>query len=357
MVVYKQGNLLDEPAEALVNTVNEVGVMGKGIALMFKEAFPANTAAYEAACKAREVQVGRVLVTQNPALVGPRFIVNFPTKKHWRQPSRIEWIRDGLADLVRIVRELGIRSIAIPPLGCGNGGLDWGEVRPLIEEAFAGLPEVSVVVYEPTRVYQNTLKPSGVATLTPARALVAELVRRYGVLGFDCTLLEVHKLVWFLQRIIRRTTAPDPLRLSFSASKYGPYAERLRHLLDGLDGSYLRCERRLADARPFDEIEFVESERDTVMGYVNTNAQEYLEALEQTAALVDGFESPLGLELLATVDWMLLEMRCEASVEGLRAGLARWPGGASAARRKDAIFDERLLGLALARLVSAGMLE
>jgi O-acetyl-ADP-ribose deacetylase (regulator of RNase III) len=149
MIRYVQGNLLDAPVEALVNAVNEVGVMGKGIALTFREAFPESARAYEAACRRGEVHVGHMFVTRHEALFGPRWIVHFPTKRHWRQPSRLEWIREGLQDLVRIVRENGIRSLAVPPLGCGNGGLAWRDVKPEIATALGVLAGVDVLVYEP----------------------------------------------------------------------------------------------------------------------------------------------------------------------------------------------------------------
>ena len=353
MIRYTQGNLLEAPAEALVNTVNEVGVMGKGIALMFRDTFPDNARAYEDACKAGEVQVGHVLATRNPALLGPRWIIHFPTKKHWRNPSKLEWVRDGLKDLVRVVREQGIRSIALPPLGCGNGGLEWSQVRREIEAAAAEMPEVDVIVYEPTEAYQNAPKRVGVEELTPARALIAELVRRYAVLGLECTNLEVQKLAWFLHRMIGALKLPDPLDLRFAADKYGPYADRLRHLLNGLDGSYLHCEKRLADAGPFDLIWFEDSKRDKVEEYLRSvQAADYLPAVERTAAIIDGFESPLGMELLATVDWLLTEGGCDPSVEGLRQGLRSWPGGKGAARRKLKLFDDRLLRLALERLTA-----
>lgn len=149
MIRYTRGNMLDASAEALVNTVNEVGVMGKGIARMFREAFPESARAYQDASARGEVRVGHVFVTQNHALVGPRWILHFPTKKHWRHPARLEWIREGLEDLVRVVRANGIRSLALPPLGCGNGGLEWTQVRREIETALADLPDVDVLVYEP----------------------------------------------------------------------------------------------------------------------------------------------------------------------------------------------------------------
>ena len=354
MIRYVQGNLLRSNAEALVNTVNEVGVMGKGVALMFRDAYPESARLYQEASKAGQVQVGRMHVTPNPELVGPRWIINFPTKKHWRNPSKLEWVREGLKDLVRVIAEHGITSIALPPLGCGNGGLEWTQVRREIENALADIPGVDVTVYEPSVAYQNAPKRAGVEELTPARALVAELVRRYLVLGIDCTNLEVQKLVWFLRRSITVLALPDPLKLDFKADKYGPYADRLRHLLDNLDGSYLHCEKRLSDAGPFDLIWFEDARRGVVQEYLERGeGKKFLPALNATAATIDGFESPLGMELLATVDWLLQEEGAPpASVESLRVALGKWPGGKAAAARKLELFDGRLLELALDRLTS-----
>src|SRR3954467_571360 len=135
MIRYTTGNLLEADAEALVNTVNTMGVMGKGIALMFKERFTDNYRAYAAACKQKQVELGQMFVTESLELGGPRWIINFPTKANWRFPSRLEWIEAGLRDLRSVIEEKGIKSIAIPPLGSGNGGLDWRDVRPLIEGA------------------------------------------------------------------------------------------------------------------------------------------------------------------------------------------------------------------------------
>lgn len=160
---FTTGNLLDADVEAIVNAVNTHGVMGRGIALMFKERYPANYKAYAAACKAGEVRVGQMFVTNVDELGGgPRWVINFPTKEHWRPPTKIEWVRDGLAALRELILEKGIRSVAVPPLGCGNGGLDWRAVRPLIEETLGDLEGVEVVVYEPTAKYQNVTKKKGV---------------------------------------------------------------------------------------------------------------------------------------------------------------------------------------------------
>lgn len=353
MIRYAQGNLLAAPVEALVNTVNEVGVMGKGIALMFREAFPDAAREYEQAAKEGRVRVGHMLVTRNRALIDPRWIIHFPTKRHWRNPSKLEWVREGLRDLIRVIREKQIESIALPPLGCGNGGLDWELVKREIEGAVAEIPNVDVLVFAPTAEYQNTAKRQGVEALTPARALIAELVRRYAVLGLECTNLEVQKLAWFLDRSIKALRLLDPLTLNFAANKYGPYADRLRHLLNGLDGSYLHCEKRLSDAGPLDLIWFEDSKRDNLELFLKTpEAAPYQPALERTAALIDGFESPLGMELLATTDW-LLRNGVQATVSDVRAGLAEWPGGAAAAKRKNRLFDDRLVSLALERLSSS----
>ena len=150
MLEFKQDNLLEEDAEALVNAVNCVGVMGKDIALQFKQAFSENFQQYKKACDAKEVQPGRMFTVPTGKLFNPKYIINFPTKRHWRDKSKIEDIQTGLKALVAEVQQLGITSIAIPALGCGNGGLDWLEVKPRIESAFVELPEVKVVVFEPT---------------------------------------------------------------------------------------------------------------------------------------------------------------------------------------------------------------
>jgi O-acetyl-ADP-ribose deacetylase (regulator of RNase III) len=354
MLQYTQGNLLEAETEALVNTVNEIGVMGKGIALMFREAFPENTRQYMVACKAKDVHVGTMFVVREKDLTGARWIINFPTKKHWRHPSKLEWIRDGLQDLARVIREKQIRSVAVPPLGCGAGGLEWSQVKQEIELALGQLDNVNIVVFAPTSEYQNAPKRSGVEELTPARALMAELVRRYSVLGLDCTNLEVQKLGWFLTRVIHKRQLTDPLELIYSANKFGPYADNLRHLLNGLDGSYLHCEKRLSDAGPSDLIWFEDSKRSRVAAFLQSEEGiPYHDALEETAAVIDGFESPLGMELLATVDWMVAEKHCGLTLESVKDGLARWPGGQAAARRKETLFDNRLLGLAIDRLTAA----
>jgi O-acetyl-ADP-ribose deacetylase (regulator of RNase III) len=352
MMRFVQGNLIDAKVEALVNTVNTVGVMGKGIALMFKEAFPANFRAYEDACKRKQVKIGHMFVTENQAFEGPRWIINFPTKRHWRQPSRLEWITEGLQDLRRVIQDNNIRSIALPPLGAGNGRLDWREVRAEIERTLGDLRDVEIVIYEPTEKYQNVAKRTGVEELTPARVLIAEMIRRYWVLGIECTYLEVQKLGWFLERSIRSLGIEDPLKLHFQADKYGPYSDRLRRLLDALDGTYLHCDKRLSDAGPSDTIWFDEERRRYVDLFLQQDSSKHLNRiLDLTSKRIDGFESPLGMELLATVDWLIQREHAEPTLSGIRAGLQNWPAGRGAAERKLRLFNDRLLKLALDRVI------
>ena len=209
------GNLLDagngHEAEALVNTVNTVGVMGKGIALQFRLAYPRNYELYRAACKRGEVVPGKMFIVPTDRLDNPRYIVNFPTKRHWKGDSRVEDIESGLADLVRFIQAEKIQSIAVPPLGCGNGGLDWSDVRPRIVKAFESLPDVRVLLYEPAgapepdKITVATARPE----MNSNRAALITLMRNYGEVGYRLTMLEIQKLTYFLQ------LAGQPLRLQF----------------------------------------------------------------------------------------------------------------------------------------------
>ena len=303
MLAYKTGDMLAEDAEALVNTVNCVGVMGRGIALQFKNAFPENFAEYARACKRDEVQPGRMFVVETHRLTSPRYIVNFPTKRHWRGKSRMEDIDAGLVDLQRVIREKGIRSIAIPPLGSGLGGLDWTKVRPRIDEALRGFNDVRVVIFEPggAPAPQQIAKRQTAPNMTPGRAALVGLMHRYlgGLLDPFVTLLEVHKLMYFM-----KVSGEDSLdRLQVVKGHYGPYAENLSHVLREIDGYFVSGYRDGGDA-PHKQLELVP-------GAVR-DADEFLRAHPKTQArfdrvadLVSGFETPFGLELLSTVHWVM----------------------------------------------------
>ena len=299
MIEFKQGNLLEENTEAIVNTVNCVGVMGKGIALQFKQAFPENFRQYERACRAGEVQPGRMFSVNTVNILYPRYIINFPTKRHWRGKSKIEDIKSGLKALVAEVQQLGIGSIAIPPLGCGNGGLDWGEVKPLIESAFAQLPDVQVIIFEPSGAPAAEKMP--VATpkpkITRARALFIRLLELYGIPGYELTKLEIQKLAYFLQE------AGEPLRLPYVKHIYGPYAANLNHVLKDIEGHYIRG---YGDGTGKAEIYVLPEGREAAQTFLEKEP-EAQERLERVSSLITGFETPYGLELLATVHWVAKE--------------------------------------------------
>jgi O-acetyl-ADP-ribose deacetylase (regulator of RNase III) len=315
MIEIAKGNILEADAEALVNTVNCIGFMGKGIALQFKQAWPANFKAYESACHAGEVVPGAMFIFDNGRLINPRYIINFPTKRHWRGKSRIADIRSGLTALIADVRRLCIGSVAVPPLGCGLGGLDWGEVRPLIETAFSELPTVRVLLYEPVGTPNAKSMPVGTARphMTPARALFVKLMDTYAALEYSRTLLEVQKLAYFLQE------AGEPLRLKYEAGHYGPYAANLNKVLEVMEGHFIRG---YGDSqKPNAEIELLPGAVEEATSFL-AGKSESLARLERVAQLIEGFETPYGMELLATTHWVAHRGGPTSDVPAFDAGQA-----------------------------------
>jgi O-acetyl-ADP-ribose deacetylase (regulator of RNase III) len=300
MISLKSGDILADVAEAVVNTVNCVGVMGRGIALQFKKAFPENFKVYEEACERGQVQPGRMLFFDIGRLQNPRYVINFPTKRHWKGKSRIEDIEAGLVALVREVKARGIRSIAIPPLGCGLGGLDWDVVRPMIESAFRDLPDVDVRIYEPggAPVAEEMVKSKAVPTMTAGRAALIELVRQYlsAVMDPFVTLLEVHKLMYFMQE------AGEPLKLKFKKAPYGPYAENLRHVLTAIEGHFISGYGDAADD-PMKPLELLPNSLSAAEATL-AERPDTAERFQNVARLIEGFESTYGMELLSTVHWV-----------------------------------------------------
>jgi O-acetyl-ADP-ribose deacetylase (regulator of RNase III) len=305
MIGYKTGNIFEEDAEALVNTVNCVGFMGRGIALQFKKAWPENFKAYAAACRRQEVQPGRMFVFETGRLTNPRYIINFPTKRHWRGKARIEDIEDGLEALVTEIRRRGISSIALPPLGAGLGGLQWADVRTCIEGAMRELPEVRIVVFEPagTRALPSSMRRGKVPKMTRGRAALVGLMERYlaGLLDPFVSLLEVHKLMYFMQE------AGEPLRLRFAKGPYGPYAENLRHVLSEIEG-YYTSGYGVGGDEPDKVLELVPGAVNDARRVLAERPRSF-ERFDRVAKLVEGFESPFGLELLSTVHWVVTRDR------------------------------------------------
>lgn len=301
MIEYKRGDILQDGAEALVNTVNCVGVMGRGIALQFKNAFPENFEAYATACKNEEVQPGRMFVFETKKLTNPRYIINFPTKRHWRGKSRIEDIEAGLKALVETIRQYRIRSIAIPPLGSGLGGLDWSEVKPRIEASLRPLTDVHIFLYTPQGApdTEKMVHNRAVPTMTPGRAALVELMNRYlaGLLDPFVTLLEVHKLMYLMQE------AGEPLHLKYQKGPYGPYAENLRHVLNAIEGHLVSGYADGGDS-PNKHLKLVPGAVEDASIFLQQHP-DTLARFDKVAKLVEGFESPFGLELLSTVYWII----------------------------------------------------
>jgi len=297
MIEDGQGNLLEADAEALVNTVNTVGYMGKGIALQFKQAYPENFSVYAKAVRGGEVQPGRMLVVPTGFVTNPRYIINFPTKRHWRGRSRIEDIETGLDALVLEIKRLGLRSIAIPPLGCGNGGLDWKDVRPRIVRALDKVPDLRVLLFAPRGAPAPTDMPIGTRRprMTAGRALLVKLMDQYAVLAYRLTLLEVHKLAYFLQE------AGESLRLRYEKGHYGPYASNLNKALERIEGHFIRG---YGDSqRPDVEIGLLRGATAEADAFLVLH-DESRARLRRVAALIEGFETPYGMELLSSVHWV-----------------------------------------------------
>jgi O-acetyl-ADP-ribose deacetylase (regulator of RNase III) len=334
MIEYKKGDILHEDAEALVNTVNCVGIMGRGIALQFKNAYPENFKSYVAACERNEVQPGQMLIFPTGRLTNPKYIINFPTKRHWRGKSRIKDIDAGLVALVSEIRSRNIHSIAIPPLGSGLGGLDWSDVRPRIENSLRGLDNVRVVIFEPAASSDDTRfnHSSDVPKMTAGRAALVGLMNRYlgGLLDPFITLLEVHKLMYFMEQ------SGEPLRLKFTKGPYGPYAENLRHVLKAVEGHLVSGYADGGDA-PDKQLKLVPGAVEDAAAFLESNVETQAR-LDRVSKLVEGFESPFGLELLSTVHWV-------ASREGATSidQIARMTYSWNERKKR---FSERQIGLA-----------
>ncbi len=300
MIEFQKGDILGADAEALVNTVNCVGVMGRGIALQFKHEFPENFTDYQAACKRREVRPGEMFVVRLGRLQNPGYIINFPTKRHWKGKSRIEDIEAGLDALATTIQDLGIKSIAVPPLGCGLGGLDWRQVRRRIEQSLGALADVRVLVYEPAGApaAEAMVKTKRAPKMTPGRAALLGLMRRYLAAVMDpyVSLLEMHKLMYFMQE------AGERLRLRFAKGPYGPYAENLRHVLTEIEGHFITGYGDAEDD-PGKQIELNVEASQRVEGFLHKHPQTRAH-FDQVGELIRGFETPYGMELLSTVHWV-----------------------------------------------------
>jgi O-acetyl-ADP-ribose deacetylase (regulator of RNase III) len=278
-------------------------------------------------------------------LVKPNYIINFPTKDHWRGASRMEFIRDGLVDLVAQVRRLGIRSIAIPPLGCGNGGLNWAEVRPLIESAFEVLPDVEVRLFEPggtpnpRTMEVRTKRPR----MTPGRAAIIKALDTYRELNYGLSKIEVQKLAYFLQE------AGEPLKLQFVKHHYGPYSDTLRHALNTMEGHFIRG---LGDGVVEAEIEPTEDALAEAEAFIAAEGHGALsDHVKRVGRLIEGYQSSYGMELLASVHWVAAHEPGVRSVEEAITAVHDWND------RKKLLMQPDHIKLAWQRLADEGWLS
>ena len=300
-MIYTKGNILSTDAQAIVNTVNTVGVMGKGIALQFKERYPANFKEYARQCKLGLVRIGKMLVTRDNSLDGEKIIINFPTKTEWYKKSQYSYIEEGLEDLVRVIEEYNIKSIAIPPLGCGNGGLRWEKVKELMERYLSKMETVEIKVFEPNDDVKQILENEVIRKnkeLTNARAMLLYALFRYEKLGEIATPFAANKIAYFLQK------SGEPLKLQFVPYIYGPYAQAVEKVLYALNGKYLSGMEQM-NASPFEPLKLNYQRYEEVEAYIGKNlSPEQTERLANLFVLIEGFESSLALEILATTHFV-----------------------------------------------------
>jgi len=339
-ITFKKGDLLIEKVEALVNTVNTVGVMGKGIALQFKQQYPTNFKLYKRACEKGEVEVGKMFVTALNQMIPPYYIINFPTKQHWRAKSRIEYITEGLDDFIKVLKKTDIKSVAIPPLGCGNGGLNWEEVKSIISQKTKSLPEVTFIIYEPTSEVGNTkIRSKKRPKLTHLRAMLLAGLFQYQQLGYDITILEAQKIAYFLERF------GNDFQLNFVKHHYGPYSDKLRHVLNDLDGFYISG-MNFNTAKPFDKLILQEATQALVRSFIDEKCTpNQKDSLEILYALIQGFETPLGMELLSSLDFLIKQNpTLLQDIDGIETAIHQWNP------RKRKLMSRRHLKITLERL-------
>jgi O-acetyl-ADP-ribose deacetylase (regulator of RNase III) len=342
-IEYKIGDMFEEPTEAIVNTVNCVGVMGKGVALEFKRRWPENFRAYKRLCDAGQLAPGKMFVFENKDILGQtfhRFLINFPTKQHWRAQSKTEYIESGLDSFVCQVRNLGIKSVALPPLGCGNGGLDWSEVRPLIERKLSPLADVRFVVFTPAA---DMTPPEQVAVpndLTVGRAtMMVVFTELEKFFGGHLTRLTAQKLAYFLQ------LTGDDFGLKFEKHQFGPYSETLHQAFKAMEAK-----------------QYITGYSDTNRTVVVTPAtfaasDEFLKAkgidvsplVSRLSLLIEGYESPYGMELLSSVHFLFATEGITTQPE-MSEALEAWND------HKQASFPREAVTAALERLKEDGYL-
>ncbi len=342
MIRYTNGNIFESNAMALVNTVNTEGIMGKGLALQFKSRFPENFRAYKKACDANAVALGHMFIYETGSLIGPRYIINFPTKDKWRNRSLMSSIRDGLVALAEEIKAKGITSVAIPPLGCGLGGLPWHDVKVEMERALGHLQDVDIQVFEPLAGDNPAPVPLPGRKLTLVKASILYAFQRYMrmAVSTEMTFVEAHKLCYFMQ------VFGLDMGLHFAPWRYGPYAKNLKFVFQDMEGIWIEG---FGDgtAGAFSTFRLL-PRADEAKAVCNPQPGDLFSRLEK---FIESFESPLGLELLATVHWLIAEEKIPAELTAISTAIGNWCGNRDGyGTRKKLLFHDDLLRMAVERL-------
>lgn len=301
MIKFVTGNILESSAECLINTVNCEGYMGKGIAYQFKQKYPLNNVDYVKACKNKELIIGKLHYYYE----GGKLIVNFPTKDKWRAKSKMEYVEKGLRELVILIEKLSIKSIAIPPLGCGNGGLSWGEVKPVLLNYMEKFSEsMEILIYEPSQNYKATIK---VAPQLSVSHLVLMKIKMNNTKKFSA--LRLQKTAYFTNLFM------EEHYFRFEKHRFGPYAHSIDILSKTIkefqsyyktkdtSEAYSIAKKELISKKTEEKLNDIEPSLNRAIEYVNT------------------IETDKELELLSTICYIIQtqEIMCEEEVvDGFR---------------------------------------
>lgn len=336
MFIFKSGNLFDEinNVEAIINTVNCVGVMGKGIALEFKKRYPINLINYEKSCKNKELKPGKMLTVINDSNISPKYIINFPTKLHWKNPSKIEYIAQGLDALKLEIKKYSLKSIAMPALGCGNGGLDWNQVKPIIINKLSDLPDVKFYIYEPN---VNKISSETKIKITKPRALLLLLIDHYNNSAFkqQVTYEEVNRLAFLAQSLGAK------LNLNFKETRLGPYDTNLNKLLLALSkNEYIQIEKTSKNINYIQvNIKKFKQKKSTLKDI------EIKKLYKNITELLSGFESEDRIKILTLAVWLYESEDINRSEDQLFSSLLRWNN------KEDLDFSESTMNEAVRRVI------
>jgi len=340
-IYFEKGNLFETNAEAIVNTVNCVGVMGKGVALEFKNRWPDNFKAYKKLCQSKQLRPGKVFIFDTGDLFDDpkkiqRYLINFPTKDHWRSKSKMSYIEEGLDDLLVKLGNLNIKSVALPPLGCGNGGLNWGQVKSLLEEKLSKIQSIDFHIYDPK---ENILSPEyesiPLSDMTEKRATLVKTIGEFEpYFGGYLTRISLQKIVYFLQSM------QIDYGVEFSCNTHGPYSEELHNIFKVMDDKKFIVNYKIDEAR----IQVSSGALAMANEFLDKfGKKSNLTKIHRLSLLIQGYESPLGMELLSSIHYLVFYENI-SSPEKILEAINNWND------HKSSQFEDKAILLAFERL-------